>query len=223
MELKLTDLCFTSEKDGSSVGYIIYGSLPDVRIQTSLDGINWSDWDGSDITLNKDEKLYVRNLANTLNKPKNRLEFRMDGKIAASGNVNSMINYSGLSDYCYLYLFYMCDALTTAPILPAMSLVNRCYEYMFKSCESLVIAPFLPATTLVTGCYYGMFEGCNKLNYLKVGFGVPGETTWPEGDCTKNWFNKGVANTGTFVWKGSTEVTSRGVNTIPENWTIETY
>ena len=38
---------------------------------------------------------------------------------------------------------------------------------MFWACTGLTTAPELPATTLVTGCYWKMFESCLHLNYVK--------------------------------------------------------
>jgi hypothetical protein len=38
---------------------------------------------------------------------------------------------------------------------------------MFSGCTSLTTAPELPATTLVDSCYTQMFYGCTKLNYIK--------------------------------------------------------
>lgn len=38
---------------------------------------------------------------------------------------------------------------------------------MFKNCSSLTTAPALPARTLVDNCYNEMFESCKSLNYIK--------------------------------------------------------
>ena len=34
--------------------------------------------------------------------------------------------------------------------------------------EKLTTAPALPATTLVEDCYYGMFQNCKNINYIKM-------------------------------------------------------
>ena len=56
---------------------------------------------------------------------------------------------------------------------------------MFKDCTSLTTAPELPATTLVKYCYSNMFYGCSNLNSIKClatsGFDSP--------DCTTEWVN----------------------------------
>ena len=68
-----------------------------------------------------------------------------------------------LATSCYYSMFEGCSALTTAPELPATTLVNECYFYMFKGCTALTTAPPLPATQLAGSCYYGMFYGCSAL------------------------------------------------------------
>ena len=47
---------------------------------------------------------------------------------------------------CYMQMFQDCTSLTTAPSLPATTLVHGCYQYMFQGCTSLTTAPVLPAT-----------------------------------------------------------------------------
>ena len=49
----------------------------------------------------------------------------------------------------------------------AFCLAEGCYYEMFAGCTSLTTAPELPATTLVGGCYSEMFYGCTSLNYIK--------------------------------------------------------
>ena len=39
---------------------------------------------------------------------------------------------------------------------------------MFQGCTSLTTAPELPATTLVSSCYQRMFINCINLNYIKM-------------------------------------------------------
>ena len=86
----------------------------------------------------------------------------MTGKIAASGNINSLleedeetartISLEG-KNYCYNGIFNGCSSLTQAPELPATTLADSCYSGMFKNCTSLTQAPALPATTLASYCY----------------------------------------------------------------------
>ena len=58
----------------------------------------------------------------------------MTGKIAASGNINTLLKADGSvldltgRNYCYTKLFYDCTSLTQAPALPATTLANYCYN-----------------------------------------------------------------------------------------------
>ena len=88
----------------------------------------------------------------------------MNGSIAASGNIMSLLNFSDtLTPYAFYYLFSGCISLTTAPNLPAITMQLGCYSGMFYSCALLVNAPALPATTLADSCYQSMFENCTSL------------------------------------------------------------
>ena len=87
----------------------------------------------------------------------------------ATGNMR-IIDASGLAlpatalaSYCYTYMFYKQQKLTSAPALPATTLASYCYQYMFYGCTSLVNAPALPATTLAESCYSNMFQDCTSL------------------------------------------------------------
>ena len=41
---------------------------------------------------------------------------------------------------------------------------------MFVGCTSLTTAPVLPALSLTSSCYNNMFSGCSSLNYIKAMF-----------------------------------------------------
>ena len=171
----------------------------------------------------------------------NYVQFEMTGKIAASGNIQSMLDYSysctdwcyhkmfygckslisapklpatQLTEMCYSGMFYGCESLTTVPsILPATTLALTCYNCMFKRCTNLTVAPELPATELAGYCYNEMFYGCTNLNYVKVGF-----TDWTV-TATNNWLNS-VSPTGTFVCPGELDKTRSGSSYIPEGWSV---
>lgn len=68
-----------------------------------------------------------------------------------------------MKPYCYYRMFLDCDALLDSPVLPATTLANNCYAMMFEKCYSLTGAPSLPAMTMVDGCYYYMFWDCSAL------------------------------------------------------------
>ena len=121
---------------------------------------------------------------------------------------------TSLAGSCYQRMFGN-SGLTEAPELPAMNMEVMCYQYMFQDCTELVKAPVLPAMQLNYWCYEYMFNGCAKLNYIKAMF-----LTKPSTGYTPGWV-EGVAEKGTFVKNPDATWNVRGVNGIPEGWTIE--
>ncbi len=121
---------------------------------------------------------------------------------------------TSLAEACYQRMFGN-SGLTEAPELPAMDMQVMCYQYMFQNCTELEKAPVLPATQLNYWCYEYMFNGCAKLNYIKALF-----LTKPSASYTPNWV-EGVAEEGTFVKNPDATWDVRGVNGVPEGWTIE--
>ena len=175
-------LCFTAKQAGSTVKLKKNGSAPAVNLQTSTNGSSWTPYAVNDvITLtNVDDKVYFKAVGSNeriVTSTDNYNNFVMTGKIAASGNINSLleedeetartISLAG-KDHCYYNMFNGCSSLTTAPELPATTLANGCYSNMFNGCSSLTTAPELPATTLANGCYSSMFYGCASLNQAPV-------------------------------------------------------
>lgn len=158
-------LKLTSNTANSTIAYTIVGNTGaiDKDIYTSSDGKTWSPWDGSNITLNNGEYRYIWNKKNTLSNEYATFKFAMSGSIAASGNCDSMINFSELSNNCYEHMFANCTVLTTPPALPSTTLAKYCYYLMFGNCTALTTPPELPATTLAEGCYQNMFEDCTSL------------------------------------------------------------
>jgi len=89
---------------------------------------------------------------------------------------------------------------------------------MFRGCSSLTKAPELPALNYPPNVYNYMFSGCTNLNYIKAMF-----TNAPSVTGTSGWL-AGVSPTGTFVMNAAAEWDPeeyRGVNGIPEGWTVE--
>ena len=166
-------LCLTANTADSKVTLTKKNTPDDVTLQYSTDGTNWYDYTiGTEVALvNANDKVYFRNAgtAETFSKDiGNYYYFVMDGSIAASGNVMSLIDNSCTattipSSYCFTFLFNNCTGLTSAPNLPAETLAQGCYWSMFSGCTGLTTAPELPATTLAVSCYQGMFYGCSSL------------------------------------------------------------
>ena len=253
-------LCFTAIEDNASVQIRLKdsGNTPAGWQDKSFyykknDDVEWTELvfennTTSLITLYEGEKLYVMSDSynscavhgdGTIDECKYYYFNISGGKISASGNIMSLLNFTPvlpnyafyqlfkdctslvsapelpattLASNCYLGMFSNCSSLTQAPALPATTLAEGCYQSMFGRCSSLTKAPELPATTLVKSCYNQMFRGCSKLNYIKALF-----TTKPSGTYTKRWVS-GVPLRGTFVKSSATtwNVTEvRGISGIP--------
>ena len=143
-------------------------------ISYSKDGVNWIEWDYTNITVDSGDFVYFKGVNNRISSGSSQMNystFTSTGKISASGNIMSLLYGDDYEDklslignsYCFYRLFYNCKSLTTAPSLPATKLATLCYYDMFYNCESLTTAPELPATTLAGSCYYHMFYGCTSL------------------------------------------------------------
>ena len=170
-------LCFTSESGQSVIQLVKVGSPAEVLIETSTDGRNWRHYEVGDTTtsetigLIQGEKVYFKAMGvnDTFSTgASNYYQFVMQGMIAASGNVNSLLNENfedvdTLPNYCFYSLFLGCSALTAAPELPATAIGDYCYRFMFRNCTALTTAPELPATAIGDYCYNNMFIGCTSL------------------------------------------------------------
>ena len=166
-------LCFTSEQARSTVAMSVNGTpTKGQAFEYSTNGTNWSEFipGTTTITLAKvGDKVYFRGYNTTVGESSTMYyKFVMSGKIAASGNIMSLLDKTCQSttisnNYCYSNMFRGCTSLTTAPALPATTLANNCYNHMFYGCTSLTTAPTLPATKLTTRCYDSMFHNCANL------------------------------------------------------------
>ena len=168
-------LCFTAEQAGSTVSMMNYRT--DVSIDTpvlyySREKVMWVQWDYSPITLsNVGDKVYFYGNNDRIGIDRsNYSSFQMSGRIAASGDVTTLLTKYGTTQltklYCFAHLFDGCTSLTTAPELPVTTFgqfASNCYDSMFKGCTSLTTAPALPATTVPNQCYIAMFQGCTSL------------------------------------------------------------
>ena len=141
-----------------------------VSLEYSYNGIDWSAWDLSALTINSGDALYIRgNNPSGFSNICTRYSFAIEGdNVSCSGNIMTLIDYKNLpniipNDYCFSHLFSGCTALTTAPELPATKLTDACYFGMFEGCSSLETAPELPAVELSEYCYAYMFSNCASL------------------------------------------------------------
>ena len=135
----------------------------------------WTTWNSGNVlsaVANGGEYvLYLRGIGNSKIGGK-ECEWNLDGTdIKCIGNIENLLDYGSvesgthpiMGDGCYKNMFGDCTALTQAPALPAITLVEHCYSSMFYGCTNLTQAPDLPATTLAPYCYSWMFSSCTAL------------------------------------------------------------
>ena len=147
------------------------GEPSSISLEYSYDGANWNTWNLCSLKINSGDTLYIRgyNAKGFSSDPLAYYKFIIEGDdVSCSGNIMSLIDYKNLPDvipcsYCFYGLFENCNALTTAPELPATKLTDRCYVFMFSGCTSLKTAPELPATELAESCYESMFSNCYSM------------------------------------------------------------
>ena len=113
---------------------------------------------------NVNDFVVFKNTSETFSTNERHIKFEMTGKIAAAGNIQSLLNFSeNVPIYSFYKLFDGCKSLLTAPQLPAKKVGPYCYAYMFNNCTSLIYSPKLTSTELAYGCYRYMFAGCTAL------------------------------------------------------------
>jgi hypothetical protein len=240
---------FIAEEDNSSIGLELLSTSQ--TLEYSTDTTIWDTFETTtNIFLNKGDKVYIRGILSADNTYDSDngiydiTQFKMSGKIAASGNCNALWNYQDLNsslkkncgfgmfagcaslttapelpatelaESCYFGMFESCTSLTVAPELPATMLAKSCYQYMFVDCTSLTTSPELLATTLSENCYAGMFSECTNLNHITCL-----ATDISAANCTYFWVN-GVASTGTFIKHPNMNSWTTGRDSIPSNWTV---
>ena len=167
-----------------------------INLQYSLNGGSWSKY-ALGTAVNLDENGYVEFKAlgsnETISKStSNCYQFAVEGKVNASGNIQSLLVKDGFKDkkdvpaYCYARMFYGCTGLQTAPQIPATTLASFCYSSMFRGCTGLQTAPQLPATILADYCYSYMFNGCTKFDSVNMKKSMKGVySTSTHGDINK--------------------------------------
>ena len=174
-------LCFTALTAGSSISTTNQGGTVanTPSLEFSTDGENWEHFilnTGDDATnttvplANAGDKVYLRATGtnDSFSESGKYIIFTMEGSIAASGNIMSLLDKDCNStvipnNECFSCLFSGCSVLKTAPALPATTLTYKCYNNMFYNCTGLTTAPDLPAMTLANSCYEHMFLGCSYL------------------------------------------------------------
>lgn len=228
-------LCFTAEQSNSTVAMVKVGSPPEVSLEYSTDAVSWRPFivGTTTITLeNAGDKVWIKagsggNQRLSSSNLSYANAFVMNGKIAASGSIMSLLDgtnqstsipTSSGSNYCFSQVFKDCAALTTPPELPSLVVPTYCYNLMFFGCKNLKFAPALPATTLAPFCYSQMFYRCQSITSVELPAPTllqrcynsmfekcrslstikVGATSWGTNYATANWVST-VAASGTFI------------------------
>lgn len=202
--------------EASTVSISLTGT-PDIsNLKTRKNNGEWSPVTaGESISLSTGDYIDYWNESTTLSTgSRNYVRFVMSGKLAASGNIMSCLNFTdACHSHCFRNLFHGCSSLVTAPELPSTSLSIYCYYGMFSH-TGIRTAPELPSTSLSSYCYERLFMNSNNLNSIEVNF-----TQWESSfDSTQDWVY-GVASSGTFTCPSSLPE-EYGINRIPEGWTV---
>ena len=189
IESTFKGLKFTAIENSTISLSNVGGNKPDIWYSNNT--VNWTKWNYSSIELTKDSKIYFKgNNGTSFSKSTSQYsQFVMTGKIAASGNIMSLLDNGActgteVGECCFANLFKDCKVLTTPPTLPATRLGVGCYRFLFSGCTSLTTAPSLPSTTLKKECYLNLFSGCTSLTSAPS---LPA-TTMAE-HCYRNLFN----------------------------------
>jgi hypothetical protein len=209
-------LTFTAEEVGATVALNVNGTLtiPGMHYRMGKSGAWMPYTAGTAIPLNIGESVQFWNSAETLSVGGNDYAtFAIPKKVAANGNVQSMLNWrKDCPAYCFCHLFYSCR-LTKMPELPAETIGAATYWFCFYNNN------YLTETTLICAKYgiasysfESMFRYCGKLSVIR--------TLTPRlgGNESFYWVN-GVSPTGTF-YKTSALAEVYGYNNIPEGWDI---
>lgn len=199
---KLTQFRIKAKFDGTEVtfGYT-YANGGIQYLSEDLGVTEWTQYDGSKLTLSKDYVVYFKGTRENCYCPGNTQLFTANKVCYIAGDITSLLaNPSPLPANAFRSAFSygntvdgnngldkekniaaVTDAVNWVDIDPSDPLIlpactsTNCYVEMFMNCTSLTWAPDLPATDLVDKCYFRMFYGCSSLTSIPL---LPSEVTW---------------------------------------------
>lgn len=160
-------LTFEALENNSSVTLNAIGSVDFTGIKYRLGKSgNWLSYTpGNAITLANGERVQMFNTNETFSLSSLAyFQFAMTGKIKASGNIQSLLNFLDDSvNQCFYSLFRNCTSLIEAPKMPAKSIKYMSYNSMYRGCSSLVNVPDLAVNSVATYGCVSMFYDCTSL------------------------------------------------------------
>ena len=120
-------------------------------------------------------------------------------QVACSGDIRTLVDYENhatvsTANARFCKLFLSCKSLTSAPELPATTLVNYCYQEMFYGCTNLSSITMLATNILASGCL----------------------TDWVSGVASSGTFTKAES----LIQGSETGQIPTGTSGIPEGWTV---
>lgn len=169
-------LTFTAEEANSTLKISkSQSSAPTLNLEYKLNNSGWTPYTQENtITLaNVGDKVQMRATeagnATFSSNGSDYNRFIMTGKIAASGNIQSLLDQTmtrmDVLSYCYTYMFINCLALTQAPELPATALAKSCYGGMFYNCTYITSVTMKNAVKPYDSSTYGKLGDNITINY----------------------------------------------------------
>lgn len=160
-------LCFTAKANGVTISLSNASLAGTNNLGKSSDGISFTTWNGSAVTLNNGDKLYVWNKGENLSNYTTQAQFSISGgNVEVSGDAASMINFGEAKPYCFYKLFAGTgrSLLTSLPEVSLTNTADHCYDNMFYGCNGAKTGPSsLPAENIASYAYNEMFNGCSQL------------------------------------------------------------
>ena len=218
--------------------------MNNVYYRTNYWGI-WHKYTAGDVLILENIGDYVQfwNNSDKISEYNNLARFTLTGKIAASGNLQSLNNWSLTIGGRFDSLFDGQTALTSAPLLPATHcLDSECYYRTFRgtsiteidvwmqtmsqstlnamcqNCKQLEKAT-IRTTNIRRYSHYALFYNCPKLREIAIY-----NTSW--GDTTDNCFNSWIYNiskTGTIYISESLPIEYDNTHRLPYGWSVKTH
>lgn len=134
---------------------------------------SWQVWDGTQLSGDANNPIYLRGINNTVISNGYPGRFVFTGKYC-TGNIETLLDYQTvqngehpiMGNQCFMFLFRNCTALEVAPTLSAIELVDNCYYGMFQNCTALINPPKISASIVAQECCHSMFSDCTNLTTL---------------------------------------------------------
>ena len=220
-------LTFTAEEPFSTVwfGGNNMSQLDFSGVRYSTDGKVWKTYNHETITLDKVGSFvkFINSNSTFSSDPEryySSVRFALTGKISASGELKSLLNYSeNWPRNCFNGLFRNQNALTSAPYVSCNTLGANALDHAFNGCKNLKkikvdITSHIknPDNDEYRGVE-GMLGGCTSLILIEVDF-----TSWEGLDTSIGWVG-GVSAKGVFV-KPAALPEEYGEKRIPEGWQV---